>query len=214
MVKYGGQDKIHNLNDNKMEPILFETAASLRKWFIKNHLKEKELIVGFYKVGSGKASVTWSEAVDQALCFGWIDGIRRSIDEESYSNRFTPRKPASNWSAINIRKVEELKKKGLMSEEGLAAFDKRTESRSAIYSYEKEPEKLEREFKKRFKANKKAWAFFQSTAPSYQKACINWVVGARQEATRLSHLEELIRDSEAGQKIKQFRNVAKKKLKD
>src|SRR6188768_796879 len=114
----------------------FSKQSDFRKWLEKNHKKETELTVGFYRVGLGKPSITWSEAVDEALCFGWIDGIRKKIDDESYSNRFTPRREKSNWSAININKVEDLKKKGLMHPAGLASYEKRESQRSAVYSYE------------------------------------------------------------------------------
>lgn len=187
------------------QPLFFSTPSAFRKWLQKNHEKATELLVGFYKVGSGKQSITWSESVDEALCFGWIDGVRKRIDEESYSIRFTPRKPKSIWSAINIKKVEELSKQGLMHPAGLAAFSKREESKSRIYSYEKEVSTLPDDFLKKFKANQKAWKYFQSLPPSYRNTAIHGVVSARQESTRVKRLEELIRDSEAGQKIKRLR---------
>src|SRR5881394_263753 len=143
-----------------MTPTFFKTQPDFRKWLAKNHDKATELLVGFYKVGSGKPSMTWPESVDQALCFGWIDGVRRRIDDHSYSIRFTPRKPTSIWSSINTKKVEELIKSGQMKPAGLMAFEKRKENKSRIYSYENEPAKLSREFEKKFRANKKAWAFF------------------------------------------------------
>lgn len=190
---------------NKLNPpVFFPTPSSFRKWLEKNHDKAKELLVGFYKINSGKQSITWSESVDEAICFGWIDGVRKSIDDESYCIRFTPRKPKSIWSAINIKKVETLTQKGLMRPSGLAAFSKREEKRSAIYAYEKAPENLSDDFLKRFKHNKKAWEFFQSMAPSYQRSAIHWVMDARQENTSLKRLEELINDSEAGRKIKRL----------
>lgn len=176
--------------------------SAFRKWLEKNHDKEKELLVGFYKVTSGKQSITWPESVDEAICFGWIDGVRKSIDEESYSVRFTPRKPTSIWSAINIRKVEELTQKELMHPAGLAAFTKRKENKSRIYSYEKEAENLSEEFLKKFKANKKAWNYFKSMAPSYQRTAIHLVMNAKQEITKMKRLDELINDSEAERKIK------------
>ncbi len=143
-----------------MKPIFFATQSDLRKWFEENHNKQAELLVGFYKVGSGKPSITWSQSVDEALCFGWIDGIRRSIDDESYCNRFTPRKAKSTWSAINIKKVEELTKMGLMKPEGLAAFNKRDDANSKIYSYENEGVKLAGNYEKKLKGNKKHLHFF------------------------------------------------------
>lgn len=172
--------------------------------FEKNHHSAKELLAGFYKVGTKKPCITWSESVDEASCFGWIDGVRKSIDEESYCIRFTPRKSGSIWSDINIKKVEILSKQGLMHSSGLGAFSRRQENKSRIYSYEKEPSSLPKDFLKQFKANKKAWKYFQSMAPTYQKSCIHWIIDAKQEATKLKRLEELIRDSEAERKIKRL----------
>ena len=143
-----------------MNPKFFPTQEDFRKWLEENHDKETELIVGFYNVKSGKKSMNWSEAVDQALCFGWIDGVRRKVDEESYSNRFTPRRPNSNWSAVNIEKVRVLTEKGLMMPAGIAAFEKRREDKSAVYAYENEAKQFSDEFQKRFEANEKAWEFF------------------------------------------------------
>ena len=181
-----------------MTPKFFPKPSDFRKWLQKNHKKEKELLVGFYKVDSGKKNMTWSESVDEALCFGWIDGVRKSIDKDSYQIRFTPRKPTSNWSAVNIQKVENLTKLGLMQPAGLASFENRKENKSRIYSYEKEPADFSPEIKKQFKANKKAWDFFQSLAPSYRKLSINWVMSAKQESTKLKRLHELIKVSQAG----------------
>ena len=144
------------MTTDSLQPTFFSNSKNFRKWFEKNHNKAKELLVGFYKVTSGKKSITWSESVDEAICFGWIDGVRKSINVESYSIRFTPRKPTSIWSAINIKKVEELTKKGLMHPPGLDAFSKRHEKKSAIYSYEKKPETLSPGFLKKLKDNKKA----------------------------------------------------------
>ncbi len=174
----------------------FSTQTAFRNWLKKNHKKETELIVGFYKVDSGKPSMTWSQSVDQALCFGWIDGVRKSIDKESYCIRFTPRKPKSIWSAINIKKVEELTKAGLMMPEGQKAFALRTEDKSGIYSYEKEPTFLDANFLKQFKKNKVAWDYFNTQAPSYKKVIIHWIMTAKQEKTRISRLEKAIAISE------------------
>ena len=142
--------------------------------------------------------MTWSQSVDEALCFGWIDGVRKSIDKESYQIRFSQRKSTSIWSAINIQKIEELTKKGLMQPAGLASFEKRTKSNSKIYSYEKDNVELTPDFKKQFKAKKKAWEYFQSLAPSYRKVSTHWVMSAKQEMTRIKRLNQLISDSEAG----------------
>jgi uncharacterized protein YdeI (YjbR/CyaY-like superfamily) len=193
-----------------MKPLFFSNQSQLRKWFEKNYDKKSELFVGYYKVSSGKPSVNWSQSVDEALCFGWIDGIRKSIDEESYMIRFTPRNPNSNWSAINIKKVEELTKLGLMKPRGIAAFEKRKEKNSEIYSYEKQNVKLSPEFLKHLKANKKAWAYFNSQPPYYQRVTQRWVMSAKQEATRIKRLHILIRDCAAGVKIKQMQVGSKK----
>jgi len=186
------------LKDDHKIPTFFAKQSDFRKWLQKNHKKETELLVGFYKVGSGKPSMTWPQSVDQALCFGWIDGVRKSIDKESYQIRFTQRKPKSIWSAINIGKIEELKKQGLMQPVGLASFEKRIEGKSRIYSYEKDEAELTQKFKKQFKANKKAWHYFQSLAPSYRRVSTHWVMNAKQETTRLKRLNQLILESAAG----------------
>jgi uncharacterized protein YdeI (YjbR/CyaY-like superfamily) len=188
----------------EIKPTFFATQEHFRKWLEKNHSKASELFVGFYKVNSGKPSMTWSESVDQAICFGWIDGVRKSIDKDSYFIRFTPRKPTSIWSAVNIKKVEDLTKQGLMQPAGLASFKLRKEHKSKIYTYENEAIKLSADFEKKFKANKKAWEFFQSLPPSYHKSALNWVMTAKQEVTSIKRLEELITDSEAGRKIKRL----------
>ncbi|RKS97411.1 YdeI/OmpD-associated family protein [Chryseobacterium defluvii] len=184
-----------------MSATFFATQEQFRAWLEKHHATEKELLVGFYKVGSKKPSMTWPESVDQALCFGWIDGIRKSIDKESYSIRFTPRKPTSIWSAINIKKMEELTKAGLMTSAGQRAFELRKEEKSGVYSHEKEAVELDLTYEKQFKANKKAWEFFISQAPSYKKVMIHWIMSAKQEKTRLSRLEKVIRESELQKRI-------------
>lgn len=175
-----------------MTPKFFPTQEDFRRWLEENHDKETEIIVGYYNIKSGRGGMNWSESVDQALCFGWIDGVRRKIDEESYCNRFTPRRAGSNWSAINIAKIEELTKKGLMKPAGIAAFEKRSEMKSAIYAYENELKTFPAEFEKRFKANKTAWDFFEKQANWYKKQMINWVVTAKQQKTRESRLDKLI----------------------
>ena len=181
-----------------MNPKFFAKQSDFRKWLEKNHEKESELIVGYYKVASGKPSMSWSQSVDEALCFGWIDGVRNSIDMDSYQIRFTKRKPSSIWSSVNIQKIEALTKKGLMYPAGLVCFEKRKENSSGIYSYEIGEVKFSPVFEKQFKANKKAWTYFQGLAPSYRKPSTNWVMSAKQEATQLKRLNELIEDSSAG----------------
>lgn len=193
-----------------MQPTFFEAPEDFRKWLKKNHAKETELVVGFYKVGSGKPSITWPQSVDEALCYGWIDGVRKNIDADSYQIRFTPRKPGSIWSAINIKKIEELTAAGLMQPAGLEAYSKRAESKSKIYSYEKEPVALNKAYEKIFKTNKKAWKFFQSQPAWYQRVAIHRVMTAKQEATQLKRLEQLVKDSEAEKTIKEL-SYGKKK---
>jgi len=181
-----------------MAPTFFAKQSDFRKWLQKNHKKESELLVGLYKVDSGKPSMTWSQSVDEALCFGWIDGVRKSINKDSYQIRFTQRKPTSIWSANNIKKIGELTKQKLLKPAGLASFEKRIESKSKIYSYEKEEVELAPDFKKQFKVNKKAWDYFQSLAPSYRKVSTHWVMSAKQGPTQIKRLNQLISDSAAG----------------
>jgi uncharacterized protein YdeI (YjbR/CyaY-like superfamily) len=192
-----------------MRLVFFPKQSDLRKWFEKNHEKEKELIVGFYKKDSGKPSITWPESVDEALCFGWIDGIRRSIDKISYSIRFTPRNPKSVWSAINIKKVENLTKLGLMKPAGITAFQKLTQNKSKIYSFEQRVVILDKKLEDIFKKNKNAWKFFSEQAPSYKKTSAYWVMSAKQEETRLRRLNILINDSANGLRIALLRKNQK-----
>lgn len=184
-----------------MQPVFFKTTEVFRKWLAKHHATEKELWVGYYKVHTGKKSMTWSESVDVALCFGWIDGIRRSIDEESYTNRFTPRNPKSNWSEVNLKKVARLIKAGLMQPAGLAAFEQRSKERSGQYSYENKPEKLPIKYSRIFRANKVAWNFFGSQSSSYQRTIMYWILSAKKEETQLSRLQKVIKASESGKKL-------------
>ncbi|MCE1164223.1 MAG: YdeI/OmpD-associated family protein [Bacteroidetes bacterium] len=188
-----------------MKPVFFSGRNSFRKWLEKNHSVKKEVIAGFYKIGTGRKSMIWSESVDEALCFGWIDGIRRKYDDESYTIRFTPRNPKSNWSLVNINKVKRLKKLGLMRPAGLKAYRYFDERAKENYSYEIPALELTHDYEKSFRKNKKAWDWFSKMPPSYRKVCVKWVMTAKQEATRLKRLNELIGDSEAGIKIKPMR---------
>ncbi|MGH2755383.1 MAG: YdeI/OmpD-associated family protein [Actinomycetota bacterium] len=175
------------------EPIFFRSPAEFRRWLERNHDQRDELWLGYYKKVTGTPSLTWAEAVDQALCFGWIDGVRKSLDTERSIQRFTPRRPRSNWSAVNIANVERLKKAGLMHPAGFAAFEKRTEARSGIYSYEQRKDlRFEPAQLKAFKANKEAWSFFDAQPPSYRQLQIYWVVSAKKEETRGRRLQKLI----------------------
>ena len=175
------------------KPKFFATLNDWRAWLEKNHAGNEELWVGFYKRDSGRPSITWPESVDGALCFGWIDGVRKSIDSASYMIRFTPRKPRSIWSAINIKRVGELQKLGMMHAAGLAAFEKRNGDRSAIYAYEqRKTAKLPPKFEKQFRTQTGAWNFFQSQPPWYQRTSTYWVISAKKEETRLKRLATLI----------------------
>ena len=196
------------MSENKSEKSIskesvtfFKTQDDFREWLEINHENQTELIVGFYKVKSGKPSMNWSQSVDQALCFGWIDGIRKSMDEESYSIRFTPRKNTSNWSEINIKKVEELTRAGLMKPAGMKAFSFRKESKSGIYSYENEAESFDYQDEKLFRENEKAWEFFMKQTPSYRKAVVRWINSAVQKITRQSRLEKTIKQCEQQKRI-------------
>jgi uncharacterized protein YdeI (YjbR/CyaY-like superfamily) len=184
-----------------MKPKFFATQNDFRKWLEENHDKETELLVGFYKVGSGKPSMNWSQSVDEVLCFGWIDGVRRSIDGESYSIRFTPRRAKSIWSAVNIKKVAELTEKGLMRAAGLAAFAKRDKNKSAIYAYENKPTEFPEELEKMFRANESAWSFFEKQANGYRRTLMFWVLSAKQHSTQIRRLEKLIEASASGKKL-------------
>jgi len=185
-----------------VKPTFFATAGELRAWLEENHATATELFVGFYRRGSGKPSITWQELVDEELCFGWIDGVRQGIDDVRYSNRITPRKPRSTWSAINIARANELIRLGRMRPAGLKAFERRTDARSAIYSYEQRTKaKLDPEAERSFRANTKAWAFFQGQPPSYQRAATWWVISAKREETRQKRLATLIGDSARGRVV-------------
>lgn len=184
-----------------MKPVFFKTQSELHKWLKKNSGKETELSIGFYKVSSGKKGITNKEALDEALAFGWIDGIRHSIDEESYKNRYTPRRRGSNWSNINIKRVKELIKLGLMQPKGLEEFEKRDKKKTGSYSFENKKPGLSAEFVKKFKTNKKAWKYFSIKAPWYKRTSSHWVMSAKKEETRLRRLETLIKDSENNRDI-------------
>ncbi len=185
-----------------MEPTFFATPEDFRAWLEAHHDTEAELLVGFHKKGSGRPSITWPESVDQALCFGWIDGVRRRIDDTSYTIRFTPRKARSNWSAVNVKRVAELTEQGLMRPGGVAAFERRSDDKTAIYAYEqRKAAELDPEQERRFKGVAKAWAWFQAQPPSYRRTATYWVVSAKKPETRQRRLERLIDDSAAGRPI-------------
>src|SRR3979490_3206482 len=184
------------------KPTFFPTPSEFRAWLEAHHDTVRDLIVGFYKRDSGKPSITWPEAVDAALCFGWIDGVRKSVDEFSYTIRFTPRKSRSTWSAINIKRMAALQKLGLVHNAGLQAFQRRTADRSAIYAYEqRKGAKLTAEHEKLFRANKDAWTFFQAQPPWYRRTSSWWMISAKREETRTTRLARLIDDSAHGRPI-------------
>jgi uncharacterized protein YdeI (YjbR/CyaY-like superfamily) len=177
-------------------PKFFKSPSAFRAWLERNAAEATELIVGFHKTASGKASITWSEAVDEALCFGWIDGVRKRVDEHSYQIRFTPRKPASNWSAINIEKVRVLTEQGRMTPDGHAAFARRRDDTSRTYSYEQRKRaKLTPVAEARFRKQRAAWSFFAAQAPSYRQVMTWWIVSAKKETTREQRLARLIEAS-------------------
>jgi uncharacterized protein YdeI (YjbR/CyaY-like superfamily) len=185
------------------EPTFFATPAEFRAWLERHHADARELLVGFYKKGSGRPSITWHESVDEALCFGWIDGVRRSIDAESYSIRFTPRQRRSIWSAVNVKRAAALIELGRMTPAGLAALEARTEERSGVYSHERSrPPELEPAQRARFEADAAAWEWFQSRPPSYRRQALHWVTSAKRPETRERRLATLIADSAAGRTVK------------
>jgi uncharacterized protein YdeI (YjbR/CyaY-like superfamily) len=192
-----------------VKPLFFSTPADFRAWLERNHDSAPELLVGFYRKGSGRPSITWPESVDEALCFGWIDGIRRTIDDESYTIRFTPRRPRSYWSAVNLKRVEELLKLGRMRPAGILAFEGRDPQRTYSHQQGKQELKLAPVYEKKLKANAKAWAFFQSQAPYYQRMMARWVMGAKKEETQLKRLATLIDDSARGRRIGLMERPAK-----
>jgi uncharacterized protein YdeI (YjbR/CyaY-like superfamily) len=183
-----------------MKPTFFKSPADLRTWLEKHHAAASDLWVGFYKKGSGREGITYSEAVDESLCFGWIDGLTRSIDEARWMIRFTPRKQKSNWSAVNIKRFGKLRAEGRVAPAGLAAFERRdlTERK---YSYESPPKRLDPQYENRFKADKRAWAFWEAAPPSYQKAATFWVMSAVKEETRFRRLGILIEHSRNGERV-------------
>lgn len=184
--------------------VYFRSPADLRAWFDQHHQTAQELWVGYYKKNSREPSITWPESVDEALCFGWIDGIRRSVDEMRYTIRFTPRRPGSTWSAVNIARVQALKEAGRMHQAGLQAFEARQENKSGIYSYEQRRDQLDEPYASLLQSNQAAWDFYQAQPASYRKAVNWWVVSAKMEDTRLKRLAQLVEDSANSRTIAQF----------
>jgi uncharacterized protein YdeI (YjbR/CyaY-like superfamily) len=189
------------------EPIFFASPEEFYAWLEEHHESETEVYVGYYKKATRHPSLTWSEAVDQALCFGWIDGRVNRIDAERHMQRFTPRRPGSNWSKINVEKVAKLKEAGLMRPAGLEAFDRRSDAKTGVYSFEGETATLPPDYENRLRANRAASQYFDSRPPWYRRTAIYLVMSAKREQTRLRRLEQLIEDSAAGRDIKQLRRA-------
>ena len=192
-------------------PRFFPTAADFRAWLHANHARATELVVGFHRKGSGRPSITWPESVDEALCYGWIDGVRRSLDEHSYTIRFTPRQASSTWSNVNIAKVEALLAAGKMMPAGLAAWQRRDPARSGIYSFERqEPAAFDAAMERRFRANRAAWKFFGAQPPGYRRLATHYVLSAKRPETREKRLAALIDCSARSERLPQTLSAKKK----
>ena len=184
-----------------MKPKFFTTPEKFREWLEKNHASADELEIGFHKKSSGKKSITYKEALDEALCFGWIDGVKRSLDETSYQQRFTPRRARSIWSLVNVKHVERLKKEGKMHAAGLAAYEQRDPKRTGIYAFENAPREISAEYEKEFRKTKGAWEYFQTYPPYLKKTVSYWVMSAKKEETRSARLQRLIESCARGERI-------------
>ena len=189
------------------EPIFFESPQEFYDWLEEHHEAEDEVYVGFHKQHTGKRAMSWSEAVDQALCFGWIDSRADGIDDDRYMQRFTPRKPGSNWSKINVEKVARLEQAGLMRPAGRAAFERRKDAKTGVYSFESESAELPAAYEERLRANEAAAAYFDRKPPWYRRTAAHWVTSAKREETRERRLAQLIEDSAAGVDIKPLRRA-------
>jgi uncharacterized protein YdeI (YjbR/CyaY-like superfamily) len=194
------------------EPRFFRTQAVWQSWLEKNHNTRPDgIVVGFHKVGTGKGGLTYGQALDVALCFDWIDGVRRRLDDATWSIRFTPRRKGSIWSKVNIGHVERLKKAGLMRPEGLAEYAKRTDKRSGVYSFENKPLKFDATSEKRFRASKRAWAFWEKQPPGYKRLWSFWVMSAKKDETRERRLAAIIAASADGVKVAALASPYKRK---
>lgn len=185
----------------KAKPVFFRTAADFHRWLEEHHATARELWIGYYKKSSGKGGMVYREALDEALCFGWIDGLVKSIDAGRYMQRFTPRKAGSNWSKLNVRHVARLKAAGRMRAAGLAAFAARDVNKSGVYSFEKRPERFPPALEKVFRAHKAAWAFWQAQPPGYRRTITWWTISAKRDATRQRRLASLISECAAGRRV-------------
>jgi uncharacterized protein YdeI (YjbR/CyaY-like superfamily) len=193
------------------KPTFFRTASSFRKWLQKSHDRTPELLVGFHRGDSGKGGLTYREALDEALCFGWIDGLRKRYDADSYTIRFTPRKPDSIWSVINTTRMSQLIELDRVHSVGLKVFQQRDKKKALLYSYEVRERQLDAEYANQFRANPTAWEFYQAQAPWYRRVSCYWVMSAKREETRLRRLSTLIDDSAQGRRIKQLTSNPKKR---
>ena len=190
------------------DAIFFDSPEAFYAWLAERHDTEDEVFVGMYKKATGKQTMTWSQAVDQALCFGWIDGVMRRIDDERHMQRFTPRRPGSNWSKVNVEKVAKLEAEGLMTDAGRRVFEARTKEKTGVYSFENGDAELPPEYAKQLKG--RARRFFEEQAPWYRRAVTHWIVSAKKEETRVRRLEALIEDSAQERRLKQFDRRATK----
>ncbi len=187
------------------DAIFFDSPQGFRDWLSEHHGSEAEVFVGYWKKATGRQTMSWSEAVDQALCFGWIDGVMRKIDDERHMQRFTPRKPGSNWSRVNVGKMARLEAEGLVARAGRTAFETRSDARTGVYSFERaEAAELPPEYAERLRGDASAWRFFSEQAPWYRRTAIHWVVSAKREETRARRLTKLIEDSAGGRRVRQF----------
>jgi uncharacterized protein YdeI (YjbR/CyaY-like superfamily) len=188
--------------DQRLDPVTFFASADrFRRWLVDHHTTARVLWVGFHRKASGRGGITYPEALDEALCFGWIDGLRQRVNGSRYKVRFTPRKPGSTWSLVNTKRARELKKLGRLHASGLKAFAARDPRRTGVYSFENDARKLSPEYERRLRANPRAWKFFRSQAPWYQRTSSFWVMSAKREVTREHRLARLIEDSACGQPI-------------
>ena len=181
-----------------MKPRFFKTPSDFRAWLERHHADTPELWVGFYKKASGKVGITYHEGVDAALCYGWIDGIKKRVDEHSYMHRFTPRRSRSIWSLVNTKRMAELIKDALVAPPGMQAFEKREEQRTGVYTFENRARPLPPALEKRFKANRKAWEFFRAQPPGYQKLATGWIAAAKKEETQWKRLQIILDASAKG----------------
>lgn len=191
-----------------MKPTFFDSPAAFRAWLKANHAAAPELWIGFWKKHSGRSGLTYEEAVDESLCYGWIDGLVKRFDDDAYMQRFTPRRARSIWSLINIRKVEALERAGRMAPPGLEAFKSRDPKRSGLYSFENRDAAFAEAYAKRFRSKKRAWSFFEAQPPGYRRMATHWVASAKKEETRRRRLEQLIESCARGERIPQLAGTA------